>query len=57
MTVEEYVASLARRPEYAIIEYLIDENTIVMFVDRLTSEQSEIPKTVYGRNIIITQSM
>lgn len=57
MIVEEYVASLARRPEYAIIEYLIDENSIIVFVDKCTAEHADIPKTLYGRNVVITRSI
>ena len=57
MTVEEYVASLAERPEYAIIEYLIDESSITLFVDDILPIQGELPSFIDGREVKIFKAI
>lgn len=51
--IEDYIESLAGKPEYSIIAYSIDETTVIILVSELTQEQSDIPKTMFGRDVII----
>jgi hypothetical protein len=55
--VEDYISYLMGIPEYEIIEYIIGDETIMLFVERMTAAQMEIPKTVFGRDVVISKSL
>lgn len=51
----DYVRSLSEDAKYSIRSYEIDTNDIVLFIDEVTTAQSEIPQNIDGRKIIIVK--
>lgn len=57
LTVDDAVGCLVRDTRYDIGGYNISHDTIVLFVVDTNAEQDEIPKTMFGRNVMIVKSL
>lgn len=55
MTIDEYVNSLMELPEYSVLGFAIGDISVELFVGEITIAQADIPKTIYGREVIISK--
>jgi len=57
MIIDEYVNSLMEVPKYLVSGFAIGDTSVELFVSEITIDQAEIPKTIYGREVIISKAM
>lgn len=58
MTMEtDYITALVKTPEYLITSFVIGIDEIMLFVSDTVPKQNEIPKTLFGKNVLIRKSL
>lgn len=48
------INNLMRDPKYAIASAMVDQTSIVFFVDEMTPEQADMPTVIDGREVMIS---
>lgn len=55
--IEDMMKTLMEKVEYAIVDIMVDHTSVMLFVNRYTPEQAEIPKIIDGREVKILKPL